>query len=282
MRTNKLLAIAGLFLVWIASSTAGAQENREIRNAAILTAMSESAVSEATIIQDLLRSDDIKSIELNSNYTDRDFLLRLDGATYSGKEIHIAYTGFVWDQADSNMYVSFGGTGVVGEEAVRLNGQSIWIYDQEKKDYLGADFRIVTKFGDHSFWGWVLGTETIVGGTVGAMGAVATATIATGGAAAGASFWIGAGGALAGSTALISASDAAKNLLESNEPPPPPTAPTRPQAPQGNLPLSGKGKIYTALVRDGSLFASSNGQQILQGKFDSKVGQANGQIRSEK
>jgi hypothetical protein len=57
------------------------------------------------------------------------------------------------------------------------------------------DFHLVTKFGDHSYWGWMLGAEIVVGGTVGGAGAVATATIATSSAAVAASPWIALAGA---------------------------------------------------------------------------------------
>jgi hypothetical protein len=276
MGTFRLLLLGILMGV---SFRAVAQESSEVRKTAILTAVSETAVSEISVIKDRLGSDAIAYVTVSSDVSDRDFLLRLDGKTNSGQEISAWTTGTIWGDLTGNLGITFGGFGHVGkEDPLRLSGQFTWLYDAEKKDYLSADFHLATKIGDHSFWGWVLGAEVVAGGVIGGGGAVATATIATSGAGVGLLAWVAAAGAGAGASALVSASDAARSLLEAKEPPPPPAAPGRAAMPVGEIALAGEGRTYTAVSRDGSLFASSNGQVILSGSFSKDTGIIKGGI----
>jgi hypothetical protein len=280
MRTTVLLTFVALAVPGISSSARSQTQTAEVRKAAILTAISESATSQVTLIKDRLGADQSVNINFDCSYGDEDFRIHLYGSNASGDEINVRYTGHVLMEANNNMSISFAGTGSIGKDPLRSNGNLTWLYSNESNDYRSIDFQMVTKFGDHSVWGWVLGAETIVGGTIGGGGAAATALIASDGAAIGLIAWITAGGAGAGAAALISASDASKNLLEASEQPPPPVAPARPVVPSGKIQLVSEGKIFTAISRDGTMFASSNGQVILNAAFDNKEGYVKGGITS--
>ena len=191
-------------------------------------------------------------------------------------------TGYLWGQDEEGWLITYSGLGSVGDDEIRIHGQANWPYDEEVADYRGVDFQHVMKFGTDSFWGWVLGAETIVGGTIGAGAAVAGSAVATGGVAVGAAAWIAAGGAVAGSSALIGVSAAAHTLLESNEPVPSPPAPDRPPPPAtGEQLVPSDGTIFTALSHDGAIIASGpDGTHILRGgfKWDEVRGSADGTI----
>lgn len=135
------------------------------------------------------------------------------------------------------------------------------------------NFRHVSKFGNHSFWGWVLGAEIIVGGTVGGVVGSPGGPIGV------------VGGAVMTAAALIGVSSGVKDLLQSDEPGPPPTAPVRPAPPaEGERLFPSAGKIYTAVSRSesgGKVAGSSvDGAYVLVGEFDHKEGRAMGSVGS--
>jgi hypothetical protein len=135
------------------------------------------------------------------------------------------------------------------------------------------------KFGDKSIWGWVLGAEFIVGGTVGAGVAVIGASAATGGVAMGAAPWIAAGGFTGGAAALIAASKTAQDILKSDTPPPIPSVPERPALKAGDSLSPSKDRIYTGISGDGRMWGSSpDGIHILTGKYSNDDGYADGTI----
>jgi hypothetical protein len=115
------LRLFGFIMGLAMSFSADAQENAEARKPAILTAISESAVSQVTLIKERLGSDGIAYIGITSDLTDRDFRLRLDGKTNSGAEIIVVSTGAIWGTKDDNLDVSFGGLGHIGKDPLRLN-----------------------------------------------------------------------------------------------------------------------------------------------------------------
>lgn len=265
--------------VLFACALRDAHASPELRRAAILTTIAEAAVASASLIQD--RTDGAKTQEISwsATYTERDWSLRAEGSV-RGEVIDFVMTGYLWGRDQESWLLTFSGLGKVGSESIGIHGRADWRYDREASDYRNIDFRQVVKFGENSVWGWVLGAETIIGGTIGAGGAVAGSAVATSGVALGAAPWIAAGGALAGSTALIGASAAAKSLLESDEPVPPPPAPEPPAAPAaGQELLPSEGTIFTAVSHDGRIMASGpGGTQILIGAF--KLGTANGSIET--
>ncbi|SRR5258706_9129162 len=134
--------------------------------------------------------------------------------------------------------------------------------------------------GTNSFWGWVVGSEIIVGGTIGAGAAVAGAAVATGGVALGAAAWIGAGGAVAGSSALVSVRNTIRVIRESGQPVAAPAAPERPAAPSKSEPLKPeKDKVYITMSKDGKIQATRpDGSTVLTGNFDNKSGNAKASV----
>lgn len=279
MRRGTLCFLSGSILVAVLiSGTARAQEASELGQRAILTVVAESAVTQLSQITDTLSRDGDgveEPIGLSAHFTSSDFVFNLYGKSKKGTEINVTTTGYSWNSnAKNGLDISFGGNGILGKEPVRLDGTSTWFSDA---DHVNMDFRLVTKFGDHSIWGWVLGAEVIVGGTIGGAGAVVTANIAVPVVGAVATPWIAAAGALTGSTALVAASAASKDLLSSDQPPPSPARPARPEPPQGSLLLAGEGKIFTAVDKNGSIFASFNGH-ILNASFKSESGDVQGKI----
>jgi hypothetical protein len=102
------------------------------------------------------------------------------------------------------------------------------------------DFQHVTRIGQNSVWGWVVGAETVLGSVIGAGGAIAALTGAapfTGGVALGAAPWIAGAGAVGGAASLLAISTSGKELFASDtqpdSPAPPPSRPTIPPVPPG-------------------------------------------------
>jgi hypothetical protein len=239
--------------------------------------MAEAAVASSALIQDHSGGSATQDVSWSLKYSERDWTFEAKGA-----ELEFLITGYLWGQDDESWMINYSGLGSVDGEPLRIYGQADWEFDKEASDYRHINFRQVMKFGEHTFWGWVLGTETIVGGTIGAGGALAGAAVATGGVALGAAPWIAAAGAVSGLSALVGTSLAAKSLLDSNEPPPPPPTPQAPAPPAaGSKLVPSEGTILTAVSRDGRIFASGPGKQILEGasKWDSsELGFASGSI----
>lgn len=215
--------------------TATAQES--LSRAANLTAIAEAALSTASLVQDYLDIFDggvLEEIQWSATYTQRHWIFRASGNA-GEQTFSFTMVGYLWGDEDQDWSITYTGLGQLREEPIFISGRSDWILNQEDLSYSYTDmeFRHVVKFGESSYWGWVVGGEAILGGTIGAGGAIAGASLVTGGLALGAAAWIGSAGALTGATALISASDTAKSLisseeLESDGPPDAPPLPERP------------------------------------------------------
>jgi hypothetical protein len=92
-------------------------------------------------------------------------------------------------------------------------------------------FHNVVKFGENSFWGWVVGSEIIVGGAIGG-GAGFVVTSATGPGA----VVVGVAAAIGGANATVALSNAVRTIVESDAPTPPPALPNRPPIPPRQRP----------------------------------------------
>ena len=187
-------------------------------------------------------------------------------------------TGYLWGEEKENWLMTYSAQGKFGDEPVRLYGKVSWPYNEKVADHTDFDFQQTTKFGEHSVWGWVIGSETVVGGTIVAGGAIATAEIVTSGLATITAGWIGAAGFVTGSTALLGASAAVKELLKSDSPPPPPPTPVRPNVPKGKKLSPSKGAIYTGVSYDGFITGSFDEALFISGKFDGNT--ASGVVKS--
>jgi hypothetical protein len=160
--------------------------------------------------------------------------------------------------------VSFSGTGTgIGKEPIYVNGKADWRYDAQKSDHLTMDFYNVVKFGENSRWGWVRGTEIIVGGAIGA----ATAVAFTGPAA----IVTGIGNAVAIAAAAVTISDTVKEIVNSDEPVPPPARPNPPPVPEKELTPT-KDKIYVAVSSKEGKILGSDGALIASGSFRGNAG----------
>ena len=169
------------------------------------------------------------------------------------------------------------------EEPLVINGTATWVYDKDVNDYRAMDFRQVTKIGGNSFWGWVLGSEIIVGGVVGGVVAVGGSAAATGGLALGLAPWVAAGGAMGGAATLVTISAGAKSLLETNQTPPPPPVPARPNLPpkDGETLAPREGEMLVALSREHTISGSAiDGVHVLNGYYFLEKGSAQGSIRA--
>ncbi len=246
---------------------ADAQESQELQKAAILTTISESLIVEASLIRQFDKNI-IKTIEWHATFSDRDFLLTGKGVTGDGKEITMNYTGAVWGKE-----VIFDGTGEAGGEPVRLHGKSSWQFDKDKNTFTATDFEQLTKFGDHSFWGWCQGAEVLGVGTLGAILESGVADVATAGAAIVATPWTAGYGFIGGAATGISISKYVQQLLQSDKPPEPPPAPARPNLPQkGDKLIADNDVLYTIIDKDnlrGFQYLTATEVTVLSGKYSS-------------
>jgi hypothetical protein len=260
-----------LLLMVLSGSNAleAAEAKQNVQKGAVLTTMTEAIVAAASLIGD--RSGmQFASVSWFGTYSERDWALRLQGKLTNGEAFGFGMSGYLWGEDKEDWLVTYAGLGDLGKESIRINGKAVWQYDASISDHVAMNFEQNIKFGEHSTWGWVLGAEIIFGGSIGAGAAIATAGLATGGVALGASVWIGAGGFATGATALVCASDAAKNLIEADTPPPAPPSPKRPPIPKnGEKLFPQKGAIYTAVSRDGTILGSGpDGVLVISGSFD--------------
>jgi hypothetical protein len=244
-----------------------ADGSQEVQKAAILTTMTEAALAAASLIQDRTNAK-LERVSWSATYSERDWAITVRG-TVNGEPCGFTMSGYLWGADKEDWLVSYSGLGEQRKEPIRINGKAVWQYDSKVSDHVAMDFQQNIKFGDNSMWGWVLGAEVIVGGTVGGGAAIVTAGLATGGIALGASAVIGAWGALGSAAALVGASSAAKSLIEDNHPPPAPPAPERPAVPKNGEKLSPqKGMIYTVVSHGGTISGSGpDGILLISGKF---------------
>jgi hypothetical protein len=276
-RFSQTIFASVLLFAWGSNSPHAAESSPDTQKAANLTTMTEATLATVTLVQDR-SGGKFGEMSWSATFSERDWVLTAAGKI-NDEPFGFTISGYRWGGDKEDWLVNFAGLGGVQKERLSINGKSIWRYDEKLSDHVAMDFQQVAKFGEHSIWGWVVGSEILIGGTIGAGSAIATAGLATGGVALGASIWIGAGGYAFGSAAMIGVSAGVKELLKSDSPPPAPVPPERPKAPNNGVKLvPEKGTIYTAIARDGTILASSlDGVFIVSGKYDSSG--ASGTIR---
>lgn len=225
----------------------------------------------------------IKELKWSVEYTERNWTAALEGKIQDD-EFKVAISGYLWGEENATWLVGYSGSGTKGKEPVLVHGQAIWRYDRDRKDHTTMDFRHVVKFGTNSIWGWVVGAEIIVGGTIGGAGAIVGSTAASGGTALPAAPIIGVVGAMTGAGVMISISANAKSIFTNPASPPnPPPLPQRPAAPKPGQSLSpDKEKIYVAVGKDGQVWGSGpDDTLVITGRLDngtSKDGSGTGSI----
>lgn len=179
--------------------------------------------------------------------------------------------------ADESLKVSFVGNGVFGPEPIYVSGESSFL-DHSGYSYGRMDFSHMIKIGDHSWWGWIRGTELIVGGAIGAAGGV----MATG-ATAGAAVVIGLGAALSGAASAVSISDVAAEYFDTGEDDQPslPVTPNLPDITAETLVANFVGDylIIEAALDTGRLEGSFPQGSEITGTFDFEGGIGSGEIK---
>lgn len=265
------MSILALTLVLATVAPHGVHASPESRVAANLLTMAEATLSAVSLILDHTDGK-LQEFSWTANYSERDWLIRARGII-DGEPIGFTLLGYLWGQDKEDWVVQYSGLGTRGKqrEPVRLNGKAEWHFDKEISDYREMDFYLVVKFGDNSFWAWVLGAEVISGAIIGGAGGLVT----TGG--------IGlVVGALGGATAAASISSSAKSMLKSDRPVDSPEPPKRPDPPQKDERLGPKaGQILVAVAPDGRIWGSGpNGTHVLSGKYNSQDRSAAGSVNA--
>lgn len=277
---RNVLGCALTFVVCCGSISAHASP--EIRKAAILSTMAEAMISAASLTRQQYGSG-FSDFSWHATYSDRDWSV-IGSAEFEKRTVTFRMTGYAWGEDGQDLLLTYAGDGgrdLVPDgskkESIHISGRSDWFFDSTKSDYLAMDFRHVMKFGDHSTWGWVLGSEILVGGVVGVGGAIVTAgaAIATGGAAVA----VGVAGALAMVPGLVSMSDTVMTRYESGKQATPSDLPPRPTLPPKLGPLEpAKNKLYVLVSKDGRLQGSGPEGACLTGTFSEKSGDVEGRI----
>ena len=248
--------------------------SEETRTTAVLTTMIEATLATSALLRD---QTFLKELRWTAKYSDRNFLLNVDGSSESGP-IQFIVSGFLWGEDGSDWLVSYGGFGVKGKDPIQINGRMDWRYDSASSDHTEMDFSQVSKFGSDSDWGWVIGTEIGVGAVIGAGGAIATAVVATGGIASLLAIPIGIAGASTMAGGFVGASAGVKSLMTSSNPTPPPIRPKRPARPRNDDKIfPSKDSIITAVAANGNLIGEAFETVSLSGKAG--AGSAEGFIR---
>lgn len=101
-----------------------------------------------------------------------------------GAALSMNYTGSLAGSDGTDVVITVAGSGVLGNQALLMNGSSQWLFDPGSGDYLSMFFAQETKIGANSFWGWVVGAELTLGvgaGVVSGLVAGGAITLGTGG-----------------------------------------------------------------------------------------------------
>lgn len=272
----KIARICFLIIMIILATIARVNAASDLKQAMILTTLTEASLSVFSMLQEREHGS-LENLSWTADYSERDWVYHAHGK-YNGKDLEFTLAGFLWGEDKQDLIISYAGLGRFGDESLQVHGRTTWLYDQARDDYREMDFQQNFKLGENSVWGWVIGAEVIVGGTIGAGAAIVGGTIVTGGLGLGAAVWLGMGGFASGSAAFVCASAAAESLLESEEPPEPPTPPKRPEPPKADQTLvATKGMIYTAVSGNGQIAGSDlTARYITVGSFEE--GKAEGSI----
>ncbi len=261
------LVISAFSLV---AASANAQDAPDLVRPVILNTINESILVEISMISKRYDDAFIKQIEWHVVYSEKDFLVSMSGITDNGKEIKLSYNGITWND-DDKIRINFSGIGDVSGETLRLNGQSIYSMDSNKKDFINMDFTEVTKFGEHSFWDWFEGAEILGGGVLGGAIATGATDLATAGAAIIATPWTATYGFASGVSTALSISIYIQSHAQSEKPTAAPPKPNRPDLPQKGEPWSpGNNLLYTVMDREklyGVKYGDKGQALILSGSY---------------
>jgi len=217
----------------------GANAEPKLWRSANLTTAMEVALATTSFME--FKYGPLEKAELSINLSDRNWVFTLK--SFGDNYVSTYTVGFLWGADKDDWLVSFSGVGNLAKERSVINGKAVWKYDQKLSDHPAIDFDNVIKVGENSQWGWIKGSQIIVGGTIGGVGGI----IATGMTPAG--IFVGLAGAIAGADGLINVSNTVKEIV--SDEPKPPERPKEPPVPEKDkiIPLV-KDQIVVAIVRE--------------------------------
>jgi hypothetical protein len=255
-------------IVSVALSTppaARANASEAQKYALLITAM-ESALTTTSLMRDR-SSDGFETVSWSIGYSERNWTLRLNGMM-AGNEVRATISGYLWGEDNADWLGAYAGLGIGSKEPISINGKAEWLYDSMIKDHAAMNIQSSVKFGQNSGWGWVVGSELIIGAALGG----STAFMATAVSGPGAVF-VGILGAMSGAGSAAALSDRVKLLLESDTPVPPPALPNRPQVPQKDEKLEPRNdRIIVALSKEGKIIGAGPETLALSGSFSGNTG----------
>ena len=245
-KTVSLLSLLGIAGAILSPSSAYATTFTQRMN---LHTMLEATTSVLTTLADRDTGAIQQDISWAGTFDDTGWTYSGSGV-FSGDPLTLNYVGSLSGQNGQDIVVSFTGTGFIGLEPLTMTGESRWFYDALTGDYLAFEFKHLTKIGQNSLWGWVLGGEIVAGVGAGVVVGAGLATV------------IGPGGVVPGVAAgtaatgvLVGISAGAQSLLvEDAGPPPEPDPPTPPEEPDEGDAFF-EGFIITRTDEDGLLAA---------------------------
>ncbi len=261
MLRKLLFGLGAVAIFHSAIFAAAAQTPRDTQMSAIRLTIAETVLATNSQLSDLAGSP-IKEISWSANLNDRIWSLRMKGSARKGP-IEIEVTGFLWGGEADDWIVTYSGGGQIAGEPIQINGKSDWPLDKASSDRLGTNFKQVTKFGEHSIWAWVVGTEVIVGATVGGAGAIALSA-----AAPPLTIVVGLAGAIATASAAATVSNTVRSAIELDKPTPPPAPPPAPSPGKEERLTPKNGMLYAAITKEGEILGSGPDENYrLMGTF---------------
>jgi hypothetical protein len=250
MSRKPMLTLGVIAIFFMTNFPASTQTLRDIQKAAIQLTIPELVLATSSQLSD--RAGWVKDVSWAADLNDKSWSVKMNGYSDKG-QFDIAMAGFLWGNEAGDWVVNYSGSGQMASEPIQISGKMEWPYNKERSDRLGANFSQVTKFGEHSTWAWIVGSEVIVGGVIGG-----GAGIAVSAAAPPLTILVGLGGALTGANAAINLSNTIRSVTESDQPttPPQPALPI-PPTPGKNEDLTPKdGMLYAAITKEGNVLGS--------------------------
>jgi hypothetical protein len=188
------------------------------QKAAILTTMTEALLAQVSLNRDLNRgSEEIREFGWDLRYSERDWVLRAHGRQ-ADKKSEITIAGYLWDQTSNGWndgwIINYSGLGGLGEEEIRAYGVANWrVVEGTRREFRDMNFRHTARFGRQTIWGWVLGTEIVVGGVIGGAAAAVVGSVAPP-----ALPIVITAGAVGGAASMVGVSAAVKEILNTDNP----------------------------------------------------------------
>jgi hypothetical protein len=202
-----------LVILLATTGIAQAQDNlRAARTTALRLTIAEAVLATNAQMSDRAGSP-IKEMGWKADLGDRNWSLFMKGTSERGP-VEVVANGYLWGGEGEDWTVSYAAMGRIGDEPILINGKMDW--PKANSDRLTVGFNQVTKFGTHSTWAWIHGTEAILGAVVGGTAAVAaTAAVPP------YSILVGVIGAIGGANATVSFSDTISKVVAEELSPPP-------------------------------------------------------------